>query len=423
MTDLFTADLNSLDNGARYSAIAAFAQAQPTESNRHDFKTLWNNEALKDVAAFANTFGGILIIGIQKGQTDVAAILGGVESNSELTTGIASAIATNISPNPSFDIVECYEPGKSNRRFCVVRIRNDATLHLVTKKGVSNPVWFRNADQTIAADAAQLRMMIDREKQTSGNAERAVFDRANNLFAEMKIGNYMTPAGWPDGPMQWSDTSFSLALIPKEQKSVVLDVRSEREFVALIHQHYRRVQFLLSGVAAQELGRSSEFYEYRWYHKNIDHECRWRVSDDLAVAHTTQVKEDEEWSLLDVVEYVILLLTVGAKWWESLGYFGEGILVARLSVPRLRLARGASHQFKKLFGPGKGDYGLNAEVLDEHPQRPTADGTVAVNFASMRDGIPEIVTSLMNSLLRSLGHGVSWNEFKKDVEIIANGCV
>jgi len=106
MIDLFTTELNSLTNEQRYSAIADFAEAQPNESNRHDFKSIWTNDALKDVAALANTFGGLLIVGVQKNQNDIQAKMIGVTSPSELTTGIASTIATNISPMPSYDIME-----------------------------------------------------------------------------------------------------------------------------------------------------------------------------------------------------------------------------------------------------------------------------------------------------------------------------
>jgi hypothetical protein len=204
LLDLFTADFNSLGNDARYSAVADFARAQPVESNRHDFKTVWNNDTLKDVAAFANTFGGILVIGIEKGQADAEAKLVGVMSASELTTGIASAIATNISPTPSYDIMECHKPGETNKRFCAIRIRSDATLHLVTKKDISNPVWIRNADQTIRADAAQLRMMIDREKQSVTDVQNSFLTRVSRMFEEMVAGRSYTVElrSWPSGAFQ-----------------------------------------------------------------------------------------------------------------------------------------------------------------------------------------------------------------------------
>src|SRR5882757_9070740 len=110
MIDLFTVDFNGLDNDQRYSAIVDFARAQPAESNKHDFKLIWNNDALKDIAAFANTFGGLLIIGVEKNQADPEAKVTGVPTNIELTTGIASSIATNIAPTPSYDIMECIKP-------------------------------------------------------------------------------------------------------------------------------------------------------------------------------------------------------------------------------------------------------------------------------------------------------------------------
>jgi predicted HTH transcriptional regulator len=156
MIDLFTADFDRLLNDDLYNAIAEFARVSPNESNRHDFKLQWANETIQDVAAFANTFGGLLFIGIAKGQNDVHATLSGVSSASELTTGIAMAISNNISPTPVYDIAECYKPGEAGKKFCIIRVRSSSTISLVTKKGLF-PVWLRDVDRTTRADAAQLR--------------------------------------------------------------------------------------------------------------------------------------------------------------------------------------------------------------------------------------------------------------------------
>lgn len=50
-----------------------------------------------------------------------------------------------------------------------------------------------------------------------------------------------------------------------------------------------------------------------------------------------------------------------------------------------------------------------------------AQASVPINFAEMRSEIPEVVTSVMNSLLRALGHGIFEAEFRENVGIIANG--
>ena len=203
-----------------------------------------------------------------------------------------------------------------------------------------------------------------------------------------------------------------------------LDRRAENQFVASIHDNYRRVRKLggADTVAATTENRSADFYQYQWYHINLDYECRWRITKFLEVAHATQIKEDGSWSLLDVVAYTILMLRMSAKWWESSHYFGDGVLYAILSVEDLKLARGKSSEFKKLFGPGTGDFALRPEVLQVGQQQlVVAKAGVPVNFAQMRSEIPEIVTSVMNSLLRSLGHGAFWDEFREDVGVIANG--
>lgn len=420
--DLFAVEFGTINNDQRYSAITSFAQAQPTESNRHDFKSVWTNDAIKDVAAFANTFGGILVIGVEKNQNDHTARVVGVPSGSELTTGIASAIATNISPTPSYDIMECYQPTDS-KRFCVVRVRSDARLYLVTKKDISSPVWVRNADQTIRADAAQLRGMIEREKQSLDSANLSVqYRRSKLLFDDMPIG--IQHVNWPAGTWRRSETFLKAALVPTEMKFVRLDGLEEQRFRALVRQYNRRVRQTTgpdSSPASDADNRNADFYEYRWYHKKLDHEGRWRITSNLDVAHVTQIGEDGQWSIMDVVSYIALLLTIGGIWWKSLGYYGEGILFAELSVGSLRLRQGRQGEFQGLFNPWKGDYAIGGDtVLVSANPKDQATTIVKVDFASMHENFPSVVTSLMNGLLRSLGHAVIVEEFEKSLRIIFN---
>lgn len=422
MTDLFSDDLNALANDQLYAAIADFAQAQPNESNRHDFKRIWDNEDVKHISAFANTFGGLLIIGVDKGSSSSTAQVIGVTSNRELTTGIASSIASNISPSPSYDIAECHKPGEPSRRLCVIRVRNDGKLYLVTKKGVSPPAWIRNADQTIAADAAQLRMLIDRERESPGSVDGVLLPRAQSILQNMIIGyGYPNIPNWTDGAFQRSQTYFELALIPYEPRWMPLDAREENKLKTLVHNRYRRIASNLgraTPVAYDAVNRTAESFEYRWYHTNLNYECRWQITNRLDFAQATQIKHDNQWSLVDIVMYATLLIVSGSQWWRTFNYFGDGILLGELNVNGLFLARGASEQFIKLFGWAEGDYGLRSEVLHVHQQRPNSQAYVRLNAATMIDTLPRIVTSLMNPLLRGLGHAVMWDEFEDDLRVI-----
>ncbi len=70
--DLYRDDLGAISGTDLFSAIEAFCrikepiQDRPQEDYRLDFKSEWKEEALRVVASFANTFGGILFIGISE---------------------------------------------------------------------------------------------------------------------------------------------------------------------------------------------------------------------------------------------------------------------------------------------------------------------------------------------------------------------
>lgn len=272
------------------------------------------------------------------------------------------------------------------------------------------------------ADAAQLRSLIDREGRSVEATNRILLDRAHSIFDDMTIGfGYQDNPTWFAGPWQRSDTYFKLALIPTERKWTPLDFRDENRFDSLIHEHYRRVRSTLGTVALGAANRSADYYEYRWYHKNLAYEGRWRITDHLDIAHATKINDEDCWSLVDSVLYTILLLRLGAKWWRTFNYFGDGILSAELTVRDLRIRRGKSNQFLPIFNPGEGDSGMRSDVLVEHALRAGSQAYVPINFATMRDSIPRIVTGIMNPLLRSLGHAVLWSEFEDDVRVIVDG--
>lgn len=140
--DLVTDDLRRASSDELYLGIESFAKSYPSEGWKHDFTVEWSDSGLQKIAAFANTFGGLLLVGVKKDKTDTLCQFVGVDSPTEYKTRIASSIATNMSPVPLYEIFECREPGNSSRGFCIVRVRMGKVLHLVTRKGMA-PVWVR----------------------------------------------------------------------------------------------------------------------------------------------------------------------------------------------------------------------------------------------------------------------------------------
>jgi len=435
---LFTDDLSGLQNDELFAVIADFAKAQPIEGWRHDYTEKWEDTALKNIAAFANTFGGLLIIGVKKGKKDVTCELLGVESDSEYKTRIASAIAANISPVPPYNIFECHKPDAPNRRFCVIRVREGKLIHLITKKDFS-PVYVRNEDESRIADASQLRRLIDREREMPVLSDR-INAGAIQLRDSLLINSgYQNPDlnTWQLSTHQQSQTHLRLEIIPTETLLMELEKMHEDRLWKLIAEFYPRIGDTVSnGVAKQAENRGADFYEYVYYHKKLDYEIRWRITGTGAIGYAAQMHYQSEvaqkvWSVVDVANYVILFVKLSLKWWEAVGYFGEGRLFVQLNIPGLNVLRHPDHGYCiQGFDPtvssgGPLRFREPLDIRSDAIQFSASGGNAAnaqtgFNYFSAIEDLPRLATSIVNQLLRSLGHGADWDLLKNSIEYMAH---
>ena len=106
--DLFSADFSHLTDADLYAAVLDFTRYSLPQSDRTregytvDFKEKWGDKSLRVVAAFANTFGGIIIVGVSE-EGGRAKDVVGEDSKGELKTRLASSIAASIAPTPRPD--------------------------------------------------------------------------------------------------------------------------------------------------------------------------------------------------------------------------------------------------------------------------------------------------------------------------------
>jgi hypothetical protein len=432
--DLFSDDLRKISNDDLFKAVAEFAIAQPIEGWRHDYTEIWDDSALKCIAGFANTFGGLLIVGVRKQKQDIACELVGVNSKGEYKTRIASAIAANITPTPFYEIFECFKPGSANIRFCIVRVQSRKSLHLITKKEMQ-PVYVRNEDEARPADAAQLRGLIDREKEAPTYPQK-LLARACQLRDTMLV-NYeyqnKDSSDWFLSPRRVSASFLKLELIPSERFSFEMDRTHEQWLRTLINKAYPRVSDCVARKVAQRAeSRDADYYEYVWYHRNLDYEGRWRITSGGEFAYATQMRypqvgEKYVWSVVDLAIHSILFISASARWWEAIRFYGDGRLYAQLNVDGVELLQSPdSGAYTHAVNPAyKIDIGQNLLALARDvivrsvSARSSAAAEVGLNYFSVTAELSAVAGSLLNSLVRSLGHAVVLKRLEEIVQDLA----
>jgi len=390
------------------------------EGWRHDYTSQWDDSSLKTVAAFANTFGGLLIVGVKKSQKDIACEFPGVESSSEYKTRIASSIAANISPVPSFNISECNLPGTQNRRFCVIRVRPGPTLHLVTKKDFQ-PVYIRNEDETRPANAEQLRSLIERERNTPSRSQQMAILSAELRDAMDLNQSYRDTESdeWYRSPFRRSPFFVKIQAVPSDAIQLEIDKSIEDRLWKMVSSIYPRIHNnVVENIAKRADLRDADFHEIVTFHTNIAHENRWRVTSSGSIGHATQilhtVGDDNFWSIVDLALYMILFSRLTAKWWQSIDYFGDGILYVQISVPGLQPFRHPDggyyiQGFDPTWSPNRIQRRLDIGRDAIHVSKSVKDSATThvrlTNF-SAQEKFSETTTTIMNRLLRSLGHRV-----------------
>jgi len=71
------------------------------ESNKLEFKEAFSDSVLKTISAFANTYGGVIIVGVNDRRE-----IKGIEINDKTYQGIINSVVNRLGITPDFEIVE-----------------------------------------------------------------------------------------------------------------------------------------------------------------------------------------------------------------------------------------------------------------------------------------------------------------------------
>ena len=126
--DLFSGrlDLLSFADFEDFLGLREPVEARPTEGTLLDYKVDDSSDCVEAVAAFANTSGGLLFLGVRsdKQQNNAPiAILGIVFSGGDIKARVTAKIVSQVTPRPEFEIGVAQLPNDPGRFVVLVRVR------------------------------------------------------------------------------------------------------------------------------------------------------------------------------------------------------------------------------------------------------------------------------------------------------------
>jgi hypothetical protein len=416
--DLYRLDLQRTPAAQLFAAVEGFTSIKsppdqrPREGYLLDFKQDWSDSALHTVAGFANTFGGLLILGVSDNKDGVPEDIVGIPSVGELKTRIGSLISTNLLPCPSFEIGECALPTDPAKKVCVVRVKESAEMCLVTKKG-ERPVRVRVEDQSPPADAVQLRDLIRRKESRQRFPSR--LDSLRSGWGQSLLVTRIPQTGSSQRVM--SSTRSWAVLFPFEHPEIEIDVNIEKAFDSIIGEYF---SFFGREDERIDLGpRARDSFQIHRLIIKDDFERVWQFDSSGAFGLASQmawnIANRNSWSLCDLAIDLSSLLRASRKFWESFGYFGGARLVVRLNIQELNLYR-EGQGFPALVYGSSPPIARNAVALS-----PTPVTTTPLEFeleVTFQTDVVYAVSRIINQLMRSLGHATDLPKLEQSLRVI-----
>jgi hypothetical protein len=275
MTDLFTCKLTplSFQDVDEFLGLSLPEDKRLPESSQIDYKQDLPGDLGDDVAALANTYGGLIFLGIKsdKNRNNVPVLWDGVQLGSDPSVRVASRILSTVRPRPEFDIGLA---SSTNGNIVVIRIREGSYPPYEYEQGASVRIPIRVNDRNKQASVRDIEALIERRSATKQAAQRA----SANLQTESLVA--FRTESLPGGGTRESrdDRVHKMILVPHRPSRWRLDLKFERQFERWIQGAFPNARTFSSNF------RSGVFYDFREVRNEAKRLYRvWRITSDGAL--------------------------------------------------------------------------------------------------------------------------------------------
>lgn len=312
--DLFRSDLNHLtfNDILQFTAILRPETERPQENVRLDFKREVPNDLGDDITAFANTYGGLILIGIEadKNKQNIPVAISGIKGNSDIKSSIVNKILSTVYPRPSFSIgvIKCDD--KQDHVVVVIRVEESRTTPHMYIAEQKNKISVRIEDNNKYASLQQIEALYERNKKYS--SEKIITQRLHDIYV-----------GEPR-----SENHHKISFVPMDDLNVRLDRNEEQNFHKLVIDNYRRY------IRIDSEHRHAKYYQIEARNKEIDYHRIWRLYASGAIEFISQIGQGspKQENLGDMITDIISIIAAYKAHLEGLGYFGKTYFQHEISI-------------------------------------------------------------------------------------------
>lgn len=300
--DLYICDLDQIDYAdiEAFVALSAPQAARPKEGVRLDFKVAASQGLAKVAAAFSNSQGGLLFVGVDETNGVPSAMPGIAPSRTDLKTTLSNLIRTGVDPLPDHEIGATRDPNAPHHEVAVIRVHAGLRPPYMCVGQGNFPL--RVNDQSVPASLRQIEeLFAERQSSEAAPEKEDVWIWAN----------------YPDASEARSGTYLRVDVDPRRPANLQFDKRTEREALSV-----------LSGVFAEHWeyrGRGLHHLDVHRRQTGFDFHRLWRLRANGGLTFVSQVVHPSSGvvHLLDVAGDALRAVTAGRRLAQGFGVFGS----------------------------------------------------------------------------------------------------
>lgn len=320
-----------------YEDVISFCQQGVGEGVSLDYKKDFPSSGLeKTISALANTFGGVILIGIEEEDSKPKPPFEGIEYKDKLEERVWNIILDNIYPPVFPEIRVC--PPHDNKTFVIIRIpQSNETPHAIYN---NTQVYLRTGNRNKPEDFAtieQIEWLRNRRKKSEELREMLY------LRAEER---YHTICEQKQVKIEFCEFTLSFApLYPQkplmtveEIESIIEQIKvknsrvSSREFPWLPNYRLKPIQ---DGMVSFFLNEMSGFITHTEVNKFGL--IFYKESLELVERQTQKSETEKKLHMATIIQILDLSFEAAAKFYNKVGYWG--LVDIKLSLLRLLRAR------------------------------------------------------------------------------------